>query len=125
MKLSEIKQQLIDCREDFYENDKKDCYEALEIREYFEKDDEDNIDSEDMYDDAWSISDIIVAKANDENELYWVKIKKDDFDKWMRQAKNKSSFKFFYTQGNNSYGDSLELKIVSVNDCYIYFEPIA
>lgn len=110
------KEQLLDTiknhEEDFYPNDRKDNFHTLKLM----RKDED----EDEWYSEYSSENIYVLR--DEDEIYWVKMQREEFNKILEYINDEDEFKFGYEEGNDNYADEYDAEIVSVTPRYIYFE---
>lgn len=109
------KQQLLDYinkhEEEFYPDDKRDNFHMLKLM----------YKDEDEWYSEYCSENIYVLR--DENEIYWVKMQREEFNKMLEYINNEEEeFKFGYEEGNDNYADEYDAEIVSVTPRYIYFQ---
>ena len=59
--------------------------------------------------------------ARDNNEIYWVRLKRADFDEMVEEVADEDDVLFEYEEGNDGYADQYDAELVSVTPSYVYF----
>ena len=114
MKLEDLKKLMENCKEDYYENDKKDNFHILRIVYRDENDEEGMIPPS-----IAGTENLYIVK--DDRNIYWIRTTRSEFEK-MLECIEDEDIDFTYEEGNNGYADYYHLTLVSVTDNYVYFE---